>query len=48
LPPEAFIDYPKELMPKGRGLRLTISVRFPKTDLPLVLETMVKHNKVNQ
>jgi hypothetical protein len=39
-----FGDYPKELIPKGRGLRFAIGVRFPKEDLPAVLETLVKHN----
>ena len=43
-PETHFGDYPKELMPKGSSLRFAVSVRFPKADLPAVLETVVRHN----
>lgn len=42
-----FGDYPEELMPTGPSLRFTVSVRFPKADLPAILNTMVKHNAVS-
>lgn len=45
---EVFGDYPKELIPEGPSLRFAISVRFPKADLPAVLETVTLHNEKNE
>jgi hypothetical protein len=47
-PTALFVDYPQELIPKGPSLRFAVSVRFPKTDLPTVLETVVRHNEKNK
>jgi hypothetical protein len=44
LPEALFDDYPEALMPNGPSLRFTVSVRFPKADLPTVLETVRRHN----
>jgi hypothetical protein len=43
-----FEDYPKELIPDGPSLRFAVSVRFPKADLPVVLETVTRHNATSK
>ena len=44
LPETFFVDYPEALIPTGPSLRFAVSIRFPKTDLPTVLETIMRHN----
>jgi len=43
-----FHDFPKELIPKGPSLRFAVSIRFPMTDLPTIMETVVRHNEKNE